>query len=174
MMATHEGYRGIGANEGMASMAGRGGVVSGAFRDRVYAAVRLIPYGRVATYGDVALWCGAPRQARQVGWALHSLPSDLADDVPWQRVINAQGRVSTHPEEYGTRRQIERLRAEGIAVSEDGTLVAGLAAHRWEPEPEQSGGLEVPPEVLHQLEREELEERRPRRRPARRPPPGAG
>jgi methylated-DNA-protein-cysteine methyltransferase related protein len=156
----------------MASRARRSGVVSGAFRDRVYAAVRLIPCGRVATYGDVALWCGAPRQARQVGWALHSLPPDLADDVPWQRVINAQGRVSTHPEEYGTRRQIERLRAEGIAVAEDGTLVAGLAAHRWEPE--QSGGLEVPPEVLHQLEREELEERRPRRRPARRPAPGAG
>ncbi|HEX2513066.1 MAG TPA: MGMT family protein [Chloroflexota bacterium] len=162
----------------MASRTRRSGVVSGAFRDRVYAAVRLIPCGRVATYGDVALWCGAPRQARQVGWALHSLPPDLADDVPWQRVINAQGRVSTHPEEYGTRRQIERLRAEGIAVAEDGTLVAGLAAHRWEPEPEQSGGLEVPPEVLHQLEREELEDRRagqrPRRRPARRPPPNAG
>jgi hypothetical protein len=100
------------------------------------------------------------------------LPPDLADVVPWQRVVNAQGRVSTHPEEYGTRRQIERLRAEGIAVTEDGTLVDGLEAHRWEPAPEETGGLEVPPEVLHQLEREELQEEA--RRPRRRPSAGAG
>jgi methylated-DNA-protein-cysteine methyltransferase related protein len=138
------------------------------FRRRVYDAVRLIPHGRVATYGDVSLWCGAPRQARQVGWALHSLPPELAwgaetdlrrltrpprgagapAPVPWHRVINAQGRVSTHPDDYGTRRQIELLRVEGIAVTEDGSLVAGLEAHRWEPDQAQVDALELPSDYL--------------------------
>jgi methylated-DNA-protein-cysteine methyltransferase-like protein len=142
------------------------------FRRRVYDAVRLIPHGRVATYGDVSLWCGAPRQARQVGWALHSLPPELAwgaetdlrrltrpapgagapAPVPWHRVINAQGRVSTHPDDYGTRRQIELLREEGIAVAADGTLVAGLEAHRWEPDQAQVDALELPSDYLPALE----------------------
>jgi len=125
------------------------------FRRRIYAAVRLIPYGRVATYGDVALWCGAPRQARQVGWALHSLPSGLSREVPWQRVINAQGRVSTHPDDAGTRRQIERLRAEGIAVADDGTLLDGLGALRWEPDQAQVDALALTPETRDRLDLEE-------------------
>ncbi len=125
------------------------------FRRQIYAAVRLIPYGRVATYGDVALWCGAPRRARQVGWALHSLPPELSADVPWQRVINAQGRVSTHPDDAGTRRQIERLRDEGIAVADDGTLLEGLAAHRWEPDQAQVDELALTSETRARLDLED-------------------
>lgn len=151
-----------------------------AFRQRVYDLVRLIPFGRVATYGDVALWCGAPRQARQVGWALHSLPDGLAwgvdDDVrhaagrrrpspteaerqdrpgrvPWHRVINAKGQVSTHPDDYSTRRQVELLRAEGLEVDDDRTLVRGLKAHRWQPDPSVLEGLELSAEVLFALDR---------------------
>jgi methylated-DNA-protein-cysteine methyltransferase-like protein len=130
------------------------------FRRQIYAAVRLIPYGRVATYGDVALWCGAPRQARQVGWALHSLPPELSSVVPWQRVINAQGRVSTHPEDAGTWRQIERLRAEGIAVADDGTLLDGLAALRWEPDQRQVDALALSPETQARLDLEDERRRR--------------
>jgi methylated-DNA-protein-cysteine methyltransferase-like protein len=63
------------------------------FRDSVVAVIQAIPRGRVATYGQVAALAGYPRQARRVGQLLGhaSLPANL----PWQRVINAQGRVST-------------------------------------------------------------------------------
>ena len=155
-----------------------------AFRQRVYDLVRLIPYGRVATYGDVALWCGAPRQARQVGWALHSLPDELVwgadgdvrhassrrlqrqaaagrgatpERVPWHRVINAKGQVSTHPDDYSTRRQVELLRAEGIEVDDERTLVRGIKAHRWQPEPTVLERLELPAEVLFAIDRQQDE-----------------
>ena len=59
---------------------------------RIYAAVRRIPHGRVATYGQIAKLVGVG--ARQVGYALHAL-TDPA--VPWQRVINAKGEVSARP-----------------------------------------------------------------------------
>jgi methylated-DNA-protein-cysteine methyltransferase-like protein len=156
------------------------------FRQRVYEIVRLVPYGMVTTYGFVALLCGLPRLARQVGWALHTLPEELVwgrdsdvrlggqrragtgrrppvvdaareaqlGRVPWHRVINAQGRVSTHPDEYGTLRQIELLRSEGIDVTDDGTLVRGLAAHRWWPEPATVDAMALAPEVLYALELE--------------------
>ena len=60
--------------------------------ERIYAVVRLVPPGRVATYGQVATLAGLGRHARQVGYALHRLPE--ASDVPWHRVINARGGVS--------------------------------------------------------------------------------
>jgi len=66
--------------------------MTGEFRIAVYAVVACIPRGRVATYGQVAALAGYPGDARQVGNALAALPEDL--DVPWHRVINAQGRVS--------------------------------------------------------------------------------
>lgn len=58
----------------------------------IYAVVRRIPRGRVATYGQVAELAGLPGHARQVGYALHALPAGSA--VPWHRVINARGEVS--------------------------------------------------------------------------------
>ena len=168
--------------------------VDGVFRQRVYEIVRLIPHGHVATYGFVSLLAGAPRQARQVGWALHTLPDDLVwgaygdarqtpeparpgvpdphheaslGRVPWHRVINAKGEVSTHPDEGGTYRQIALLRAEGIDVTEDGVLVAGLEAHRWDPEPADVDRLELPAEVLFELDRFGSDDARPAR-PTRR------
>jgi len=127
--------------------------VDGAFRKRVYEIVRLVPFGKVTTYGFVSLLAGAPRNARQVGWALHTLPNHLVDAVPWHRVINAKGEVSTHPDEAGTYRQIARLREEGIEVTDDGVLVQGLKAHQWEPEPTAVDQLELPAEVLFDLDR---------------------
>lgn len=60
--------------------------------DRIYAAVRRIPRGRVCTYGAVARLAGLPRHARLVGYALHALPPGTR--LPWHRVINAQGKLS--------------------------------------------------------------------------------
>jgi len=62
------------------------------FDARVWHAVSLIPHGHLVTYGQVADWIGAWGCARQVGWALRRL--SLPSDVPWQRVVNAKGRIS--------------------------------------------------------------------------------
>ena len=101
------------------------------FDQRVYALVALIPAGRLATYGQIAELLGAYGCARQVGWALRRLP--LPSTVPWQRVVNAQGRISMDPSRQGSDWiQRELLLGEGLAVAADGRLP--LAAHRWQPE----------------------------------------
>jgi methylated-DNA-protein-cysteine methyltransferase-like protein len=82
------------------------------FNKRVYALVKLIPPGHVLSYSAVARLLGVPHGARAVGWALHALPEK--SDVPWQRVVNAQGRISTRCESYSEDRQRELLQAEGV------------------------------------------------------------
>jgi methylated-DNA-protein-cysteine methyltransferase related protein len=79
----------------------------------VYAAVRTIPRGRVATYGQVAAMVGVPRGARAVGWALRALSTATARAVPWHRVVGAGGRISPRAG-AGPELQRKRLRAEGI------------------------------------------------------------
>jgi methylated-DNA-protein-cysteine methyltransferase-like protein len=109
------------------------------FDQRVYGLVARIPAGRLATYGQIAELLGAYGSARQVGWALRRLP--LPSPVPWQRVVNAQGRISMDPSRQGSDWiQRELLLAEGIAVAADGRLP--LAAHRWQPAA--PGALEGP------------------------------
>ena len=88
----------------------------GDFFERVYEVVRRVPRGRVTTYGDVSrALVGSARAARTVGWALHGLPADLVEEVPWWRVINSQGRVSTSCWEHAAEVQRARLEAEGVA-----------------------------------------------------------
>ncbi len=90
------------------------------FFEQVYQVVRCIPPGRVATYGQIARILDKPRGARTVGWALHSLPE--GSDVPWQRVINAQGIITL--DSYGPGGAIQRslLEAEGIEFDELGRV----------------------------------------------------
>ena len=97
--------------------------------ERIYAVVRRIPPGRVATYGDVAALAGTPGRARQVGWALHAL--DAESDVPWQRVINARGEVSLRGEPAAARVQRALLESEGVVFGREGRV--DLAAHGWRP-----------------------------------------
>ena len=83
------------------------------FYDEVHQATCLIPPGRVTTYGTLAAMLGRPMASRAVGYALRALPDD--SEVPWHRVINAQGRISLkarHPQE--TDRQRRLLEREGI------------------------------------------------------------
>ena len=80
---------------------------------RIYAVVRRIPKGRVATYGQIATLAGIPGQARLVGYAMFALPRTTA--VPWQRVINAQGRISLRGDGGGAAlRQRMLLEREGV------------------------------------------------------------
>ena len=83
------------------------------FFARVYALVRRIPKGRVATYGQVAQALGVPRGARAVGWALRALPATEERRVPWHRVVGAGGRISLRAG-AGPVLQRQRLRREGV------------------------------------------------------------
>ncbi len=94
-------------------------VVSAGFRGRVAAKVREIPFGSLATYGDVAAALGSPRVARHVGWALAALGDA---DVPWHRVINAQGRISGRGDLGRADEQARRLEAEGHVFDPSGRL----------------------------------------------------
>ncbi|MGV3720549.1 MAG: MGMT family protein [Actinomycetota bacterium] len=97
-------------------------------RERFYDVVRRIPVGSVATYGDVSRIAGKPTGAREVGWALSALEPD--SDVPWWRVVNAQGVIPYRP--LCAERQAEMLRSEGIPVDAGGRLP--LADYRWDGE----------------------------------------
>lgn len=98
------------------------------FSVQVYEVVQRIPPGKVATYGQIARILGRPRAAREVGWALRDLPEGM--DAPWQRVINAQGRVSFPPESQGAALQRAMLEDEGIAFTPDGRV--DLKIYGWE------------------------------------------
>jgi O-6-methylguanine DNA methyltransferase len=95
-----------------------------AFRARVLAAVRCIPHGRVATYGDIAEAAGAPGAARAVGNVMRSCGDP---SVPCHRVIAAGGALGG----FGSwpQRKRELLRAEGLEVTQ--ARVRGFAAVRW-------------------------------------------
>jgi len=94
---------------------------------RIYKIVKRIPRGRVATYGQIATLAGLDRHARQVGYALHSLPD--RSDVPWHRVINAKGEVS--PRSTSDSHELQRmlLEEEGVEFSLDGRV--DLKEFRW-------------------------------------------
>ncbi len=103
-------------------------VIGPGFHEDVYAVVRLVPPGFVTTYGDVGTMLGSARIARQVGWALSSLPPTLTD-VPWHRVINARGTVSFRGDLVRATHQETLLKTEGIVLDEEGRL--DLEAHRF-------------------------------------------
>jgi methylated-DNA-protein-cysteine methyltransferase-like protein len=100
------------------------------FARAVYAIVRHVPRGRVVTYGQVAAILGHPRAARAVGTALARLPRSLATKVPWQRVINAAGKISYKGDFFRPEIQRRLLEAEGVRFS-DGERV-NLKKYRWE------------------------------------------
>ena len=87
------------------------------FARAVYALVREVPRGKVVTYGQVAAILGHPRAARAVGTALSNLPRPLARLVPWQRVINAGGRISIRGDVHRARSAAAAARARGHRVS---------------------------------------------------------
>ncbi len=98
------------------------------FFERVWDLVCQIPPGQVATYGQIAEILGSPRAARTVGWALHALLE--GSGVPWHRVINQEGRISTskHPQGYGEQRCL--LEMEGVEFDEQGRV--NLHIYGWD------------------------------------------
>lgn len=88
--------------------------------DRIFRVVAMIPAGKVATYGQIAEAAGLPRQARLVGYALNSLDHDT--ELPWHRVINAQGRSSLDDLSGAAAVQRALLEQEGVVFSATGRV----------------------------------------------------
>ena len=87
--------------------------------DRVIEVVRQIPHGQVATYGQIAQIVG-DCTPRMVGYCLASL--EKGSGVPWQRVINAQGKISPRGVGFGALLQRELLEREGVEFSDAGRV----------------------------------------------------
>jgi len=100
------------------------------FQQCIYQLVQQIPWGYVATYGQVAALCGWPRHARFVGYALYQVAPD--SDIPWHRVVNAQGKVSLSWRRGGSDElQRWRLEAEGVVFNANGRI--NLRRYGWQP-----------------------------------------
>jgi methylated-DNA-protein-cysteine methyltransferase-like protein len=95
------------------------------FYQRVYELVAQVPKGRVVTYGQIAAALGNVRRARLVGYAMRACP----DDVPWHRVVNAQGRLSTRAIHGSYNPQRARLEDEGVEFDADGRI--DLHVYGW-------------------------------------------
>jgi methylated-DNA-protein-cysteine methyltransferase related protein len=102
--------------------------MTGPLYESIYNLVRQVPAGRVVTYGQVARIVGGC-SARMVGFAMAAL--DDEKKVPWQRVINAKGRISPHGFGYGTALQRQLLEEEGIIFNPDDSL--DLVKYGWLP-----------------------------------------
>ena len=98
--------------------------------EKIYEAVKRIPYGKVATYGQIAMLAGNPHWSQVVGYALHVNPDP--DGIPCFRVVNRFGRVSEAFAFGGENRQIQLLRNEGIEVSDEGYV--NLSEYLWKGE----------------------------------------
>lgn len=98
------------------------------YREKVFAIVRRIPPGLVMTYGQLAIILGEGYTARTVGYVMHA--SD--EGVPWQRVINSQGKCSTGRLTIPINLQQELLEAEGVVFNEKGKC--NLEKFQWFPE----------------------------------------
>lgn len=99
------------------------------FSEQVYACVRRVPSGRIVNYGGVAALVGKPRAARGVGYALSHLPADT--DVPWWRVVNRRGAISTSRIAGVAQRQRALLEREGVEFDEKGE--ASWERFGWDP-----------------------------------------
>lgn len=95
---------------------------------RIYAVVRRIPRGRVATYGQVAALAGMPGRPRLVGYALYA--SGIHHALPWHRVLGAGGRLTIGKLDPGAALS-QRIRLEAEGVRFDARGCADLAAHGW-------------------------------------------
>jgi methylated-DNA-protein-cysteine methyltransferase-like protein len=85
------------------------------FFEKVYQVVKLVPYGRVTTYGAIAEYLGSRGSARMVGWALNASHNSL-DDIPAHRVINRNGLLTGKSHFGGTDIMQQLLESEGISV----------------------------------------------------------
>ena len=106
------------------------------FYIKVYKVVQQIPAGKVSSYGRIAQMIGHPNAARAVGYALSALKNPdsnakySSQTVPWQRVVNSQGRISINHREATANKQALILKEEGVEI--DHNFRINLEKHLWE------------------------------------------
>ena len=96
---------------------------------KVYEVTKLIPFGRVTSYGAIAKYLGTPRSARMVGWALNA--SHLDDSIPAHRVVNRNGLLSGKHHFKGTNLMQQLLENENIKV--ENNQVVAFKKYYWDP-----------------------------------------
>ena len=100
------------------------------FFEKVYQVARLIPYGKVTTYGSIASYLGAARSARMVGWAMNNSHNQTIE-VPAHRVVNRKGLLTGKHHFGGTNLMQQLLENEGIVVVEN--QIQELEKVFWDP-----------------------------------------
>lgn len=99
------------------------------FFEKVYTIARLIPYGRVTSYGAIAKYLGAARSARMVGWAMNS--SGKYEDIPAHRVVNRNGILTGKHHFDGTNLMQQLLESEGIKIVDN--KIVDFEVIYWDP-----------------------------------------
>lgn len=118
------------------------------FQQSVIKVVNLVPEGKVVSYGQVALYVGLPRAAREVGWILKSL--EEAVELPWWRVINNEGRISIKGNKYNdadTQRKL--LQAEAIEVTD--LYEVDIEKYRWIAKREELKNLKLDDDYIEKV-----------------------
>ena len=104
------------------------------FKDSVIYIIQQVPFGKVVSYGQVAVYVGVHRAARQVGWILNQTEGKV--DLPWWRVVNNQGRISIKGTEFNTPLLMKRmLESENVSVNDDYTF--DIEKYRFRPSQDQ-------------------------------------
>lgn len=117
------------------------------FQEAVLRVVRLVPPGKVVSYGQVAAYVGTPRAARQVGWTLRSMEG--TPDFPWWRVLNNAGLITIKGNRFNdAQQQAELLQAEGVAVH---NFELNMAAFRFRPTGIELAGLKLDPDYIEKV-----------------------
>lgn len=118
------------------------------FKDKVIQIIRLVPPGKVVSYGQVAAYAGVPRAAREVGWVLNGTQDP--DSLPWWRVLNNKGYLSIRGnQEVDKNLQRKLLESEGIEVMDDFTL--DMEKYRWKLDPESVKQLQLDEEYIERV-----------------------
>lgn len=117
------------------------------FKERVIKVVNLIPRGKVVSYGQVALYIGTPRAARQVGWILNRLEEKV--QIPWWRVVNNAGRISIKGSKYSAQDQKRLLEKEGLSIKKD--LTFDIEKYRFKLDTKFIKKLQLDPVYLEML-----------------------
>lgn len=124
------------------------------FQQAVLKVVRLIPRAKVASYGQVAAYVGAPRAARQVGWIMRSLEG--TPDFPWWRVLSNSGTITIKGNLHNSALlQKELLEADGVEVNTAYKL--DMAVYRFRPDTKLLSKLKLAPEYIKKLQAKYLE-----------------
>ncbi len=99
------------------------------FFDKVYEVVKLVPYGRVTSYGAIARYLGSAGSSRMVGWALNN--SHKLEGIPAQRVVNRMGMLTGKHHFGGTTAMQQMLEAEGVKIKDN--QVVSFEKLFWDP-----------------------------------------